>query len=339
MIDSEREDLQKLISTHQRRLQLLKVRQAQQGISTDPSVIIEIEDIEAKIRDLQVELSELYETTSIGSSYLSIEDMHFLEGDRQSECAIEVLVANLSPEQAFIRKVTIAGHYWSGLLYHSPPPIFTYDLKIQMQTVPENDRMILEGAVKESGDHWGRPISGYIYEFGPDYDFAISYPLYLEVAPKKRQILRFVFSKPKLVLGNEKEVHLALKDRREMFFEFHKDYLDEIRRSYLAKKNLVADEMTIKDRREFDRFLIDNRLLGVDKGLIALILEGNFKEPVVTITSDNGLRKFLRDQAELKNRYRKQVITWQHYTPCLLRVLVFLLPVVLFLIIILFLLR
>ena len=41
---TRKEDLQKLISQHNRRRQILKERQARQGIETPPSVITEIED-------------------------------------------------------------------------------------------------------------------------------------------------------------------------------------------------------------------------------------------------------------------------------------------------------
>ena len=56
---SRQEDLQKQIAQHQRRLQLLKERHARQGINTDPAVILEIEDIEAKIAELTTELQQL----------------------------------------------------------------------------------------------------------------------------------------------------------------------------------------------------------------------------------------------------------------------------------------
>ena len=41
---TQKEALQKQIAAHQRRLNLLKERQARQGINTDPAVITEIED-------------------------------------------------------------------------------------------------------------------------------------------------------------------------------------------------------------------------------------------------------------------------------------------------------
>lgn len=50
------EDIKKLIFTHNRRLQKLKERQALEGISADPKIALEIEDIEAELEELQDEL-------------------------------------------------------------------------------------------------------------------------------------------------------------------------------------------------------------------------------------------------------------------------------------------
>ncbi len=51
------QDIQELIRRHQRRLQKLKEQQAQYGLSVDPSIPNEIEEIEATIADLEAELS------------------------------------------------------------------------------------------------------------------------------------------------------------------------------------------------------------------------------------------------------------------------------------------
>jgi hypothetical protein len=64
------DDLEKLIIEHTRRLQKLKEQQAKYGITTEPHILIEIEDIEAKINELQTELAELkrrYDESSLGS--------------------------------------------------------------------------------------------------------------------------------------------------------------------------------------------------------------------------------------------------------------------------------
>jgi hypothetical protein len=49
--------LQNLITNHTRRLQKLKERRALTGINTDPGILLEIEDIEAELRVLQMELA------------------------------------------------------------------------------------------------------------------------------------------------------------------------------------------------------------------------------------------------------------------------------------------
>lgn len=54
---SRQDDLKKLILYHERRLQKLREQQALKGISTDPKIFIEIEDIEATIAALQAELA------------------------------------------------------------------------------------------------------------------------------------------------------------------------------------------------------------------------------------------------------------------------------------------
>lgn len=51
------EAINKQLALHRRRLELLKERQAVQGLNTPPEVSIEIEDIEAKIEELEAELS------------------------------------------------------------------------------------------------------------------------------------------------------------------------------------------------------------------------------------------------------------------------------------------
>lgn len=56
---SAKDDLKKLITNHRRRLQKLKERQALEGLSVDPTVLIEIEDIEARLLELQRDLTSL----------------------------------------------------------------------------------------------------------------------------------------------------------------------------------------------------------------------------------------------------------------------------------------
>lgn len=53
---SRQQNLQKLLATHYRRLQKLREQQAVDGRLTDPATLIEIEDIEAEIKKLQIEM-------------------------------------------------------------------------------------------------------------------------------------------------------------------------------------------------------------------------------------------------------------------------------------------
>ncbi len=56
---SRADDLKKLITSKNRRLQKLKEQEAVYGISSDPHITIEIENIEAELEELQTELTTL----------------------------------------------------------------------------------------------------------------------------------------------------------------------------------------------------------------------------------------------------------------------------------------
>lgn len=63
---NRKEEIKNLIANRTRRLQKLKEIQARQGVTTDPSVILEIEDQEVGIRKLQAELKVLEEDVTYG---------------------------------------------------------------------------------------------------------------------------------------------------------------------------------------------------------------------------------------------------------------------------------
>ncbi len=56
---SRADNLKKLITSKNRRLQKLKEQEAVYGISSDPHILIEIEDIETELEKLQTELTML----------------------------------------------------------------------------------------------------------------------------------------------------------------------------------------------------------------------------------------------------------------------------------------
>jgi hypothetical protein len=72
-----KDDLKKLIFNHNRRLQKLKEQQALEGPGVDPKILIQIEDIEAEIKNLQAALEELNETgeESVESPPLRFSDL------------------------------------------------------------------------------------------------------------------------------------------------------------------------------------------------------------------------------------------------------------------------
>lgn len=65
---SSQKDIEKLIRGYTRRLQKLKEQQAIQGISVDPKIPLEIEDIEAKIENLQNKKNDTSNTIELGLS-------------------------------------------------------------------------------------------------------------------------------------------------------------------------------------------------------------------------------------------------------------------------------
>ena len=142
-----------------------------------------------------------------------IEDVHILRGDIASGYAIEVLLMNPSSEQVFIRQATIGclkpdALYPDALLYAKPPPIYTYELSLKLEAYSQQDRLSLRGIAREPEDHWGRPASGHILVRGRHFAFEISCPLYLQVAPKERAVIRFIFGEPELVPSDEVRSHL-----------------------------------------------------------------------------------------------------------------------------------
>jgi len=64
---SRQDEITSLIARHNRRLRKLKEQQAIYGTRTDPAILIEIEDIEAKLAELQSELQKIEETMQLAA--------------------------------------------------------------------------------------------------------------------------------------------------------------------------------------------------------------------------------------------------------------------------------
>lgn len=70
------DEINRLIRNHRRRLQILKEQEALQGISVDPKILLEIEDIETKILELQSQLDELVKEDETNIPANSSSDIH-----------------------------------------------------------------------------------------------------------------------------------------------------------------------------------------------------------------------------------------------------------------------
>ena len=80
---TEIDHIKELIKTHRRRLQFLELHQARKGINTEPDVLMEIEDLQAKIAEneaqigirkaLEVEIMAFATTTSSGTAVESLD--------------------------------------------------------------------------------------------------------------------------------------------------------------------------------------------------------------------------------------------------------------------------
>jgi hypothetical protein len=75
---SREDDIQQLIINHQRRLQKLREQQALQGLSVDPKILIEIEDIEKEIEKLEIELTNVATKTQVEITVQSIKQYRYL---------------------------------------------------------------------------------------------------------------------------------------------------------------------------------------------------------------------------------------------------------------------
>ncbi|MBN1219776.1 MAG: hypothetical protein JXM69_12675 [Anaerolineae bacterium] len=79
---SREDHLKKLIANYSRRLEKLQEEQALHGLDTNPKILIEIEDIEAKLQELQVELQIF-----LDKAEATIQKTHFSASDHSSNKA------------------------------------------------------------------------------------------------------------------------------------------------------------------------------------------------------------------------------------------------------------
>ncbi len=136
---SQLNDIKKLITTTDRRLQKLKQRQAQQGINTDPAVAMEIEDLEEKLADLrrQLKQAEMNAASSKAASVVLPENES--GGERDSKNSLWVLIG----VPVIVALIGLAGvifaTVWATSNGDTPSPdpttsvadTFTYNVRVQ----------------------------------------------------------------------------------------------------------------------------------------------------------------------------------------------------------------
>lgn len=93
---SRADEIKKLIYERQRRIQILKEKEARFGISTPPEILLEIEDIEAKIEELQRELSLLSQDSQFTLRTKPIEQFE----EENMQRGVKKQTGNLPHEQA-----------------------------------------------------------------------------------------------------------------------------------------------------------------------------------------------------------------------------------------------
>ncbi len=76
------QNLQSEINAWERRLQILKEKRAKLGISAEPSIDLEIEEIEVKLQELQAKLQQSFE---INNNDLSEAETHLISQNSQED--------------------------------------------------------------------------------------------------------------------------------------------------------------------------------------------------------------------------------------------------------------
>jgi len=140
---SQLNDIKKLITTTDRRLQKLKLRQAQQGINVDPAVEIEIEDLEEKLADLNRQLKQAQMNIASSASSSMTAPVALPENKSKSEKDNKNSLWVLIGVPIIVALIGLAGviiTVWATSSGDTPSPIpttpaatdtFTYNVRVQ----------------------------------------------------------------------------------------------------------------------------------------------------------------------------------------------------------------
>ncbi|GIK41626.1 MAG: hypothetical protein BroJett011_54590 [Chloroflexota bacterium] len=190
------DDLKKLIFNHQRRLQILEEQSALEGMSADPKILLEIDEIKSKVQGLHEELGKISKSENIGQinvqplEQVKVETMiwakddkemvrvaagSFLFGDKKSQAVLPEFWIDRTPvtNAEYYRFVSKTGHrpppHW-GKVKHPPNEIVNHPI-VNVSIDDANAYAKWANKRLPTEEEWekaARGIDGRIYPWG-DY--------------------------------------------------------------------------------------------------------------------------------------------------------------------------
>lgn len=232
------------------------------------------------IRENELELANIEESKE-NHELVEIEELNIIRDSNKSTYAVEVLVKNDSDEDIFLKKVTIKSVIPLNVAYATLPSTYTYKINLQHNQSKEN----ISGTISENNDSFERAITGHLINAPYFIGFKISFPFYLILNPKSRDLIRFIFkeidtkSSMEITIDNKSGDDINLEELEVMFLSFMKEGFDCVPNS---KRNKIEEEFDI---------------LSVIGG-IYLIFEGDIKNPIegkINLYSNKVKNKVLND--------------------------------------------
>lgn len=151
-------------------------------------------------------------TRSLGPLYV---EAHVLQGDEGGVVAVEALLANQSPRPISIRRAAINCAFErqpDRISFLGSPQVTTHNIKIQFGSYSSgNARVALRGGIREIGDAWTKPITGYLLPSRDLTELRLSFPLYLRLEPNEEALARFMLDEP---VHEEREARSSNQIRR-----------------------------------------------------------------------------------------------------------------------------
>lgn len=175
------------------------------------------------------------------TSELFVESIDVLQAknSRSRDVAIEILVMNTSNAAISIRQVGIQCSQRKHVMYFMSPPTRTYRIKVQSQgrqnrlgkmlrnfvgrfdqAARSADVEQIHGSIAEEGDDWSKAINAVLVDAPYETRLTTSFAIHLDVSPRERGRLRFVFSASPKLQRSSQGSHL---DRDDFISKFTRD--------------------------------------------------------------------------------------------------------------------